>query len=82
VKGSPRNRTRLKGWDWPRSKKANSVNGRWVPGRGLNGDETPDWRGLWFPGDRYTIQRVKLYRYRRSAAAGGSLPPPASPRSL
>jgi hypothetical protein len=40
------------------------VDGRWVPGRRLNGDETPDWRGLWFPGDRYTIQKVKLYRYR------------------
>jgi len=32
-----------------------------VPGRRLNGDETPDWRALWFPGDRYTIQKVKLY---------------------
>ena len=40
------------------------VEGRWVPGRRLNGDETPDWRGLWFQGDRYTIQKVKLYRYR------------------
>ena len=40
------------------------VDGRWVPGRRLNGDETPDWRALWFAGDRYTIQKVKLYRYR------------------
>jgi hypothetical protein len=40
------------------------VDGRWVPGRRLNGDETPDWRALWFPGDRYTIQKIKLYRYR------------------
>jgi hypothetical protein len=40
------------------------VDGRWVAGRRLNGDETPDWRGLWFQGDRYTIQKVKLYRYR------------------
>jgi hypothetical protein len=40
------------------------VNGRWVPGRRLNGDETPDWRALWFAGDRYSIQKVKLYRYR------------------
>jgi len=40
------------------------VNGRWVPGRRLNGDEIPDWRALWFPGDRYTIQKIKLYRYR------------------
>jgi hypothetical protein len=40
------------------------VDGRWVPGRRLNGDETPDWRALWFQGDRYSIQKVKLYRYR------------------
>jgi hypothetical protein len=40
------------------------VEGRWVPGRRLNGDETPDWRALWFPGDRYSIQKIKLYRYR------------------
>ena len=40
------------------------VDGRWVPGRRLNGDEVPDARGLWFQGDRYTIQKVKLYRYR------------------
>ena len=37
---------------------------RWVPGRRLNGDETPEWRALWFPGDRYGIQHVKPYRYR------------------
>ena len=40
------------------------VNGRWVPGRRLNGDETPAWKALYFGGDRYTIQKVKLYRYR------------------
>jgi hypothetical protein len=40
------------------------VDGRWVAGRRLNGDETPEWRALRFPGDRYTIQKVKLYRYR------------------
>jgi hypothetical protein len=40
------------------------VDGRWIAGRRLNGDETPDWRGLWFPGDRYSIQKIKLYRYR------------------
>jgi hypothetical protein len=40
------------------------VDGRWIPGRRLNGDETPDWRALWFPGDRYSIQKIKLYRYR------------------
>ena len=40
------------------------VDGRWIPGRRLNGDESPDWRALWFPGDRYSIQKIKLYRYR------------------
>jgi hypothetical protein len=39
------------------------VNGRWLPGRRLNGDETPEWKALWFAGDRYTIQKIKLYRY-------------------
>ena len=39
------------------------VDGRWVPGRRLNGDETPEWKALWFQGDRYTIQKIKLYRY-------------------
>jgi beta-galactosidase GanA len=39
-------------------------NGRWVPGRRLNGDETPEWKALRFRGDNYSIQHVKLYRYR------------------
>ncbi len=34
-------------------------NGRW-----LNGDETHQGRHINLPGDAYTIQRVKLYRYR------------------
>jgi hypothetical protein len=38
--------------------------GRWVPGRRLNGDETPEWKALRFRGDNYSIQHVKLYRYR------------------
>ena len=41
----------------------NYVNGRWVAGRRLNGDETPEWRALRFRND-YSLQRVKLYRYR------------------
>jgi hypothetical protein len=40
------------------------VKGRWVPGRRLNGDETPEWKSLRFPTDRYGIQRVSLYTYR------------------
>jgi beta-galactosidase GanA len=39
-------------------------NGRWVPGRRLNGDEVPEWKALRFRGDNYSIQHVKLYRYR------------------
>jgi hypothetical protein len=38
--------------------------GRWVPGRRLNGDETPEWKALRFPAERYSIQHVKLYRYQ------------------
>jgi beta-galactosidase GanA len=38
--------------------------GKWVPGRRLNGDETPEWKALRFRADSYTIQHVKLYRYR------------------
>ena len=40
------------------------VKGAWVPGRRLNGDETPEWKALRFRADNYGIQRVKLYRYR------------------
>ena len=40
------------------------VDGRWVPGRRLNGDETPEWKALRFRAEDYGIQRVKLYRYR------------------
>jgi beta-galactosidase GanA len=37
--------------------------GKWVPGRRLNGDETPEWKALRFRSDAYTIQHVTLYRY-------------------
>ena len=37
--------------------------GRWVPGRRLNGDETPEWKALRFHAENYAIQHVKLYRY-------------------
>ena len=39
------------------------ADGRWVPGRRLNGDETPEWKALRFRNENYGIQRVKLYRY-------------------
>lgn len=40
------------------------VDGKWVQGRQLNGDEILGGKGLRVRGDRYMIQRVKLYRYR------------------
>ncbi len=38
--------------------------GRWIPGRRLNGDEILSGKGLRLRGEEYMIQRVKLYRYR------------------
>ncbi|WP_243692270.1 DUF5597 domain-containing protein [Caulobacter sp. BK020] len=38
--------------------------GRWVPGRVLNGDQTHQGRHIRLPPDQFQIQRVKLYRYR------------------
>ena len=40
------------------------VDGRWRPGRRLNGDEILSGKGLRLRGDYYMIQRVKLYRYK------------------
>ena len=39
-------------------------NSRWVPGRRLNGNEAPEWKALSFRSDNYSIQHVKLCRYR------------------
>jgi hypothetical protein len=39
------------------------ADGVWIPGRRLNGDETPEWKALHFRAEKYGIQRVKLYRY-------------------
>jgi beta-galactosidase GanA len=38
--------------------------GRWTPGRRLNGDQTHQGRHVRLPSGRFDIQRVKLYRYR------------------
>jgi beta-galactosidase GanA len=38
------------------------VNGRWIPGRRLNGDQTHQGRHLRL--GRFGIQRIKLYRYK------------------
>lgn len=40
------------------------VNGQWVPGRWLNGDQTHQGRHLRLAPGRFDIQRIKLYRYR------------------
>ncbi|MBN2370411.1 MAG: DUF5597 domain-containing protein, partial [Vicinamibacteria bacterium] len=38
--------------------------GRWVRTRWLNGDQTHQGRHVHLEPGRFTIQRVKLYRYR------------------
>jgi beta-galactosidase GanA len=38
-------------------------NGRWNPGRLLNGDESHQGRHLRLPPNGYGVQRVRLYRY-------------------
>ncbi|TWB15446.1 hypothetical protein FBZ89_11439 [Nitrospirillum amazonense] len=38
--------------------------GRWVPGRYLNGDQTHQGRHIRLPPDQFQIQRVTFYRYR------------------
>ena len=40
------------------------VNGQWVPGRWLNGDQTNQGRHLRLGSGAFSIQRIKLYRYR------------------
>jgi beta-galactosidase GanA len=40
------------------------VNGQWLPGRWLNGDQTHQGRHLRLAPGKFAIQRIKLYRYR------------------
>jgi hypothetical protein len=40
------------------------VNGRWIPGRRLNGDQSHQGRHLHLPFDSFSIRCIKLYRYR------------------
>jgi hypothetical protein len=40
------------------------VNGVWTPGRNLNGDDDNQGRYLRMPAGKFTIRRVRLYRYR------------------
>jgi beta-galactosidase GanA len=39
------------------------VDGKWVPGRVLNGDQTHQGRHVRLPPDVQGVQRVRLYRY-------------------
>ena len=40
------------------------VNGKWQPGRRMNGDQDHQGRHLRIPRGEYSIQRVKLYSYQ------------------
>ncbi|MGH9606610.1 MAG: DUF5597 domain-containing protein [Terracidiphilus sp.] len=40
------------------------VNGKWTPGRNLNGDDDNQGRYLRMPAGKFTIRRVRLYTYR------------------
>jgi beta-galactosidase GanA len=40
------------------------ANDQWVPGRWLNGDQTNQGRHLRLESGRFSLQRIKLYRYR------------------
>lgn len=42
----------------------NFINGSWVAGRRLNGDEILSGGGMRLRGDYYMFQKIKLYRYR------------------
>jgi hypothetical protein len=39
------------------------VDGKWVPGRSMNGDQSHQGRHLRIPHRTWGIQRVRLYRY-------------------
>ena len=40
------------------------TNGKWVPGRTMNGDQSHQGRHLRFAVGEYGIQKLKLYRYK------------------
>ncbi len=40
------------------------VDGRWVAGRRLNGDQDHQGRQMYLPGGEYGIQKVRLYTYK------------------
>jgi hypothetical protein len=40
------------------------INGKWIAGRRLNGDQTHQGRHIRLPPGQFQIQKVRLYRYR------------------
>jgi hypothetical protein len=40
------------------------VNGKWVSGRRMNGDQDHQGRHMYLPSQEYGIQKVKLYKYK------------------
>jgi hypothetical protein len=40
------------------------VDGRWSSGRRMNGDQSHQGRHTHLPGDSFSMQKVKLYKYR------------------
>ncbi len=40
------------------------VDGKWVPGLRLNGDQSHQGRHMDLPGDTFSIQKVRLYKYK------------------
>ncbi|MEJ2614118.1 MAG: DUF5597 domain-containing protein, partial [Ignavibacteriaceae bacterium] len=40
------------------------IDGKWVPGLRLNGDQTHQGRHIDLPGNTFSIQKVRLYKYK------------------
>ncbi len=40
------------------------INGKWIPDLSLNGDQTHQGRHIDLPGNTFSIQKVRLYKYR------------------
>lgn len=42
----------------------NFINGKWIRGRIMNGDQSHQGRHMGLPGNTFSIQKVKLYKYK------------------
>ena len=40
------------------------INGKWIPGRRMNGDQDHQGRHIRIPVGEWSIQKVKLYQYK------------------